>query len=80
MSRLCLLCLFFVIKHLREVVLLTAPSVVRSITDGDVTDLVDLFGEPVMDLFISLECHRLPQFVTSASVPQERGPADLRMD
>ena len=80
MSCLCLLRLFFVTKHLRDVAFLTAPSVVRYITDGDVTDLVGLLGEPVKDLFASLEYHRLPQFVTRASVTQERGPADLRMD
>ena len=80
MSCLCLLRLFFVAKRLQDVDFLKAPSVVRSITDGDVTDLVGLLGEPVKDLFASLEYHRLPQFVTSASVTQERGPADLRMD
>ena len=65
--------------RLQDVDFSYGTSVVRAISDGDVTELVDLLGEPVKDLFASLEYHRLPQFVTRASVTQERGPADLRM-
>ena len=51
-----------------------------SLTDDAFEDLVDLFGMPEVDLFASLETHRLPQFITWTSVTQAGGPDALRMD